>query len=292
MVLTGCAVTLAWGFWRHYITHERFYVELNSVGAVNHSTIYLAICAMFALSWLFASWSRWGASRRLATSMLLLFFLVGLFIESSRGAIGATFVAIVVVAAAWRRRSRVPLAILSISLIVGLLAAVTGNVEVVEKQRAGMQSGDYLSKRGSVWNRAVVAWQAHPWFGVGIDNFAMIDDDMLRRQVERNGGNYVRENYSGTNHAHNLYLNTLAERGVFGFSVLALAFASWAAMLLRSRPPPEAADIHWLYWSSSVSAWIIIAGAGMFNTTFHHEISLLALLILGGWMSLKRQPQA
>lgn len=292
MVLIGCVIALAWGFWRYYITQERSYVELHSVGHVNHSAPYLAICAGLALSFLFAFWQRSSNGLRLLAAMVLSFVLAGLVIGSSRGAIGAMAAAMVVLGIAWRRRSVVPLSIVVVSLVAGIVVATAGNWAVVEKQRFGMKTGDNLSQRGTIWNRAIVAWQANPWFGVGIDNFGMISDDMLRRQVESRGKAYVREEYAGPNHAHSLYFNTLAERGVFGFVVLMTALIAWATTLWRHRPLLAKSDLEWTYWGGAVSGWIVIVGAGFFNTTLHHEIALLAMLVLGAWMAVERQGKA
>lgn len=288
MLLLSCAVALGWGFWRYYVTLQRSYVELHSVGHVNHSAPYLAICAAFALAWLFASWRRWGAALRVLTVLAAAFILAGLIIGSSRGAVGAMAVAMPVLGAAWWKRSRVPLFAIAIAMTIGIAAAVTFNIAVVEKQRAGMKAGDNLSQRGTIWRRAVVAWQANPWFGVGIDNFGMINDDMLRRQVESSGKTYIPHEYRGPNHAHSLYLNTLAERGLFGSVIAGAALAAWAITLWRRRPSPEAPDIVWTYWGSAVSAEVVILGAGIFNTTLHHEIAILAMLVLGGWMAAER----
>lgn len=285
MLLASCAIGLAWGFWRYYGLVRRF-VELNSVGHVNHSAPYIALCCGLALAWLLASWRRWAAWQRLAMATTMGFLLAGLIIGSSRAAIGAMVVGVLVLGAAWQRRSRLPLKLIAVSTVAVIALAIASDAAIVWKQNTNMQEGQYLSKRESIWRRAVVAWQIHPWFGVGIDNFGQITDDMVKRQVEASGKPYVREDYAGPNHAHNLYLNTLAERGLFGFAVFAAVLAAWAAALWRQRPAAQAPDIVWTYWGAAIAAWVVIAGAGLLNTTLHHEIAILAMMILGGWMAL------
>lgn len=289
MLLASCAIGLAWGFWRYYGLVRRF-VELNSVGHVNHSAPYIALCCGLALAWLLASWRRWAAWQRLAMATTMGFLLAGLIIGSSRAAIGAMVVGVLVLGAAWQRRSRLPLKLIAVSTVAVIALAIASDAAIVWKQNTNMQEGQYLSKRESIWRRAVVAWQIHPWFGVGIDNFGQITDDMVKRQVEASGKPYVREDYAGPNHAHNLYLNTLAERGLFGFAVFAAVLAAWAAALWRQRPAAQAPDIVWTYWGAAIAAWVVIAGAGLLNTTLHHEIAILAMMILGGWMALRRLP--
>lgn len=284
MLLASCAVTLAWGFWRYYITHERPFVELNSVGHVNHSAPYIAICAALAMSWLLTCWQAWSGGRRAVMLSVLAFLMGGLLIGASRGAIGAIILVPFVLGMGWWRRSRKPLAILAIAVAAVIAAAIAGNASVVSKQRTGMDV-DPLSGRGTIWRRALVGWEAYPWFGVGIDNFGRITDELVRQTVEAKGETYRREDYVGPNHAHSLYLNTLAERGLVGFTVFIAVLLAWGGTMWRHRPRPDAGDTEWMLWGAGISAWTVLSFAGVFNTTLHHEIALLAMLLFGAWQS-------
>ena len=287
-LLASCALTLGWGVWRYFVTHERKYVELHSVGHVNHSAPYLAICASLAGSWLLACWQSWSIKQRLLMTALLLFLLAGVVIGSSRAAIGAVLAVPFVLGLAWQRRSRRILAVLSAATVLAVIVAIFGNVGVVEKQRAGYEAGDHLSHRGTIWRRAMVGWTIYPWFGTGIDNFKMIPDERIKAKVEAAGEIYQRENYLTANHAHNLYLNTLVERGLYGFAIFAGVLIAWAAALWRRRPAATGSDLEWALWGAGLSAWTVIVLAGIFNTTFHHEIAMLPLLLLGSWLSLTK----
>jgi O-antigen ligase len=102
------------------------------------------------------------------------------------------------------------------------------------------------------------------------------------------GKDYDEARYVRFPHAHNLFVNALAERGTLGFAALVAVLAAWLVALVRRRPRPADADIAWLAWSGAAGAWIISIGVGMVNTTLHHEHGLLAALLLGLWLSTLR----
>src|SRR3954470_7546153 len=169
-------------------------LSLNSVGHVNHSAIYVAIMLGLCLAWLFTERSILAG----AASLLL---LVSVVVSESRGAAGAALLMLVILAGAWWRRSRVPAAIALGVVVVFSLLALLGGTEVIEKHEALVKGNNPLSFRQEIWQFALSAWQQHPWLGVGVDNFAQVIDPSRR-------GVYP--------HAHNLYLNTIVERGIVG----------------------------------------------------------------------------
>jgi len=85
-------------------------------------------------------------------------------------------------------------------------------------------------------------------------------------------------------HAHNLYLNTLAERGIVGSVPLAAVLIAWGLLLFRRRPRPADSEDDWLLWGAAAAAWTVSVVAGLANTTLHHEHGMLAALLLGLWL--------
>jgi O-antigen ligase len=152
------------------------------------------------------------------------------------------------------------------------LAAALGSAGVFEKQKAQFATGDVLNFRDRVWRIAIEAWQAHPWFGVGVDNFSLL----TRSEQEPYRTLYT--------HAHSLYFNTLAERGVIGSAPLAAILGALLVALARGRPRSGDPDQDWLLWGAAASAWIVTCVAGTVNTTLHHEHGLLAALLVGLWL--------
>lgn len=243
-------------------------LQLNSVGHVNHTAIYLAIMLTLCAAWFFT-----GRRKVLAGAVAILVF-VSIFVAASRAGVGVSLGALLVLGFFWWPRARWPLAVSAGLVAVSLLLGLVAGAEVFEKQEANVQAGHLLAFRERVWSMALDSWLRHPWFGVGMDNFGLV----TRK--------YEEEFYRGLfPHAHNLYLNTLAERGIVGFIPLAAVLIAWPLSLLRRRPRREDGDQHWIVWSAAAGAWLVSVVAGTVNTTLHHEEGLLASLLLGLWLS-------
>ena len=141
-----------------------------------------------------------------------------------------------------------------------------------------------LNERYPLWNQAYAAWRAHPWFGVGLDNYFEIDAETVKHWVEERGDTYDAAAYAGSSHAHSLYLTTLAERGIVGLAVVLTVLMGWGVSLLRGWPRQTDPPLHWMVWGGAASALIVTVAIGVVNTTLHHEHGLLAMLLLGAWV--------
>ena len=82
-------------------------------------------------------------------------------------------------------------------------------------------------------------------------------------------------------HGHSLYVNTLAERGLFGFAVLMLVLIAWAAALAAAVPRKDAPPLDWALFGAALAGWLVTVIVGLVNTTLHHEHGILAVLLLG-----------
>ena len=281
----GAVGALAHAYWRLEVTGQRRFLELNSVGFVNHSAIYLAILLGAAVSAVAAYWYRLRASMRAAAAMLLALFTVSLFVTLSRTAIGVALALVVLLGIAWWRRARrVTLATILITAVV-VVVALIARVEVVKKHDDRIAEGNVLAFRAQVWNTARAAWQRFPLFGIGIDNYSVIESEAVRQWRAEAGKPYDEESFKvNTGHAHSLYYNTLAERGVVGFAVLVAVLLAWAWRLMRRYPGRSGDDRAWALWGGALSGWFVSVFAGIGNTTLHHEHALLAVTLLGLWL--------
>src|SRR6185503_16872518 len=204
---------------------------------------------------------------------------------ASRGAVGIGLLLLLLLAGAWWPRWRTPL-VASMVVVVLSAAAVTGlNTELASKQAFFAGNDNVLSSRDRIWRMALVAWERYPWFGIGMDNYSQLTYERVRAWRADVGKEYDPSRYVQQAHAHNLFVNTLAERGSVGFAVLAAVMLAWLVALIRKRPRPEENDIQWMVWGSAASAWFVSVGVGMVNTTVHHEHGMLATLLLGIWLS-------
>lgn len=279
-IVVATLLSLAWGLWNWLGSKSVKALELNSVGHVNHSAIFMAIVFGAAASSLMASLRQnrvWIFVGVLAVVSLG----SAVFLSSSRAAVLAMLLLCLGLGLAWLRRSRWVLLILVLMASTAATAAYLAKIEVVKKQQINAQENNVLSYREGIWATAITAWRKYPWFGVGMHNFNQISPDETRTWVEESGRSYNRNLYLNSSHAHSLYLNTLAERGAIGAGILLLVLLAWIITLLRRLPRKEDPYIAWALWGSSFSALFITVAVGFVNTTLHHEHGMLAMLLLG-----------
>lgn len=283
-------VSLIPGWWNHG-TQIYAALQLKSVGHVNHSAIYLAIVLGVSCAWLFAHWPAWNAARRAAGLAVCVLMGGSLIAMASRGAFAAAVLLVLLLALAWWPRWRVPLYAGVAALVVALGLAVALDAELIAKHQRVSAQDDVLNARDRVWNMGFAAWERYPWFGVGISNYSTISLERVAEWRRLAGKPFDAKQYAGTNHAHSLYVNTLAERGLVGMLALAAVLLAWAAWLVRCRPRAQDSDLDWLLWGGALSAWTITVTVGLVNTTLHHEHGILATLLLGLWLTnLPRHP--
>ncbi len=290
-LVVSTLVGLAFGYrdlWRG--TAPGGTLELHSVGHVNHTAIYLAIMLGVCAAWIFARWRSWSAAARLLSLAVTCAILVSLVVTASRGAIGIALVMLPVLAAAWWPRSRVPVAISAAVVAAVVVLVIAGGTQVVRKTLQNVQEENVLSFRDGVWRTALAAWRRYPWFGVGLDNYSLVSVERLHAWDTEAGRAFDPKRYYYTSHGHSIYANTLAERGLFGSAIVAAVLGAWALCLVRRRPRADDPDDDWLAWGSAAAAWTVTVGAGTVNTTLHHEHALLAVLLLGLFLSRLRQP--
>jgi O-antigen ligase len=218
------------------------------------------------------------------------FILYSLVVTASRGAVGVGLIMLVLLSLAWWRRSRVPLIWSSAAILIVVAAAAGVGLNVVKKHADDVAAQNVLSFRDGIWRMGLVAWERYPWFGVGLDNYQFITHERVKEWRAAAGKDYDAGRYVHFPHAHNLLINTLAERGIVGTAVLFAVLLAWLVWLLRFRPRPQDDDLEWILWGGAVGAWLVTIGAGTVNTTLHDEHAILAVLLLGLWLS--RHPPA
>ena len=288
LAVVGVLPTLVHSLWRVFVTHQKDVIELNSVGHVNHSAIYLAIVLGTALAVVLDWWGRISALLRSLGVVVLVLLGSALLMTASRGAVVALLLLILIQAAAWLRRSpKLGAAIVAITLLLAGTAYLI-KVDVVAKHEANVAAHNTLSNRDAVWNAAIDTWHHAPLFGIGINNYKQVNLEKLKDWQEADGKPFNAADYFITSHAHSLYFGSLAERGVMGFSVLLVVLGYWLYSLFRHFPGRDDADTEWALWGGALSAWTISVVAGLVNSTLHHEHAILSALLLGAWLAYRK----
>jgi O-antigen ligase len=288
-VAVSTLVATLWGLAALTVPHKYAGIELHSVGHVNHSATYIAISIGAVLSGLVAYWPRLTMRTRVAGLLTLFVFAAAIVLAGSRAATLVSLIIIVLIGALWSRRSKAVLLAIALALAVFTTTIQTFDKDMHRKNELAKTSPNpMLNERYPMWHQAIAAWRAHPWFGVGLDNFDAIDAETVKRWVEESGETYDAATYASSSHAHSLYLTALAERGIVGLAVVLAVLAAWTVSLLRSWPRKTDPPLRWMVWGGAASALIATVAIGVVNTTLHHEQGLLAMLLFGAWLGLKR----
>ncbi|MEA3195441.1 MAG: hypothetical protein QOD26_3774 [Betaproteobacteria bacterium] len=260
-------------------------LKLHSVGHVNHTAIYIAIMLGVCASCLFAYWSTWSATKRALAIGITAFVLASVVVAASRGALGISALMLLVLGATWRWRWRVPLPASLIAVTITAVVVVVSGAPVLRKHEANVEANNVMANRNGIWRTALAAWERYPVVGVGMRNYDRLGPERLKIILDEAGRPYDFAQYETFPHAHSLYFNTLAERGIIGSAALAAVLLAWLISLVRHRPKPDAPDETWVLWGSALGAWIVTVGVGVVNTTLHHEHAILAVVLLGLWLA-------
>lgn len=281
MLLGSCVIGTLEGIWHWRVTGKRKWIELVSVGHVNHSAIYIAICMGVGAGLLIAKDIVRSRSNQALIGTFVFFLLASLFAGESRAAVLAAVLLLLVIVVLGTRRRKAGVVVWIAMAVLIVASALLGGTRSIDRQVQNMAANNVLSERDLIWNRAIVAARAAPWFGVGMDNFSRITDERLRRWVHEQGRTVVDREFARAPHAHSLYFNTLTERGVVGLAILLAVMSAWAVALVRRFPRSDSSGEMGVIWFASFSGWFISAAIGLVNTTMHHEHAMLAIVVLG-----------
>jgi hypothetical protein len=318
--VAGAVTALSWGLIELQRAPPWAMLELHSVGHVNHSAIYLAIAAAAAVGVMIAAHAGRRSLHRVSIGIVAL-LLVSLLIAASRAALAAALVFLAMIAwaapgaggapagggassAAQGRgapgtaqpgrsgggstgggRLRLMLGVLTLAAVLVYGAVLhfsptrlhASGESVAEKFASRPQAAGPLAFRDQLWRVAGLAFLQQPVFGIGNDRFRTLSQASLCAPPRDCGDAPL---YFAP-HAHSLFANTLAERGLVGLAALAALLAFWARALWRGRARARADRDYAAVWSAALGALLVVVLAGLLNTTLHHEHGLLSMVFLG-----------
>ncbi|HEV7666230.1 MAG TPA: O-antigen ligase family protein [Chloroflexota bacterium] len=233
----------------------------------NVAAIVLELTLPFLIAWAWTASSPRGRTVVIVAAACVLVALVLTF--SRAGIIGALVGLAVLFAFGGQRRVLLPL--LALTVIGAALAwAAVADPGLDRRLAAGLdESSPVQPARTQFWWVALEMQRDHPWLGVGLDNY--------RWQFASYSG--IASNNLGI-HAHNQYLEALADSGLLGLVAFAwllgaLVRHAWQAALVSRLAPPDwpwratvvAALASWLvhalvddferFWPASVAFWLI-----------------------------------
>ena len=287
----GTLFAIAGGAWKLYANGMQG-LELHSVGHSNHSASYLCIIFGIAAAYLAAYWRSLPARERWLFSIAVLVCGLAIVATASRVAVVCMALVALLIGAMQLGRSWKPLVVAAGALGIAALMLTAIDPWVLRKHVRNLNEDNVLAYRDQIWERATTAWRAHPVFGIGMDNFGRITTERYRAWTEAQGRVFDPSRVYTSSHAHSLYLDTLAERGVVGAAALMLLISAWGVSLWRRRPRPDEWDPYGMtVWGASAAALFVMLFIGLVNTTLHNEQFAAAMLCLGGWLAWCRHPR-
>ena len=248
---------------------------------MNHTAIYLALSLGVITAIIYARWRSLGRGERLFHLLVYTTIALSLVLTDSRAAIVAMFLVLLCCLLLFRKYLALSFTLLAIvvALIVGNYAINRGGV--IEKQLDQLERGIFFQARADIWRSAFLIWQQYPLFGVGIKNYDRITLEQLMQWCAQKRGDCNEDDYMPYAHGHNLYLNTLAERGVFGFLVLMINILTLSYLVFKYRPDSKDNEHYRMIWIGAFATILLNLSIGVFNTTLHHEHAMLSAMLLG-----------
>ncbi|MEC5385510.1 O-antigen ligase family protein [Uliginosibacterium sp. H3] len=289
------------GFAVMQLDPKRVWLQLNSVGHVNHSALYAAGIGILATACAALSASRFGRRAWQWSVLSATFMLAAMIIFGSRGALiaylfGALPVLLILSNVRLQRLLPVIAGLMVAGVLVGVigskLSPSKGNLSIVEKTEIGIKTGNFSSFRLQSLQTAIELMHQNPLTGAGPANFNAASPELVRTWVEARQETFQRERYFFSSHAHGLFANTLGERGLLGEGILLTLLIGWTIALLRRRPARDASFSHALSWGAGFAGWSVVFVGGLFNTTLHHEHGMLAMMGLGLLLALDVRSKA
>ncbi|MYD11387.1 MAG: O-antigen ligase family protein [Chloroflexi bacterium] len=218
-----------------------------------------ALASVALAAALLASWSR-GAW--LGAAVALICMLIALPRRLSHGLALAAVIA-ALVAGAWS------LGLLPRSIMLRLTTAATNLITVSDVRGVLITPTNYaVTERLAHWQAAVYMAEAAPYFGIGLGNYEVAYDEYRLIFWE-----------AALGHAHNMYLNLLAETGAVGL-VAYLAF--WVTVFrltwsLRRQPDPFSRCIA----IGLLGSWVYVAVHSVFDNLYVNNLFLHIGVLLG-----------
>ena len=282
------------------------YLELYSVGHVNHTAIYLVIAYSIALSLLLTNFFVLLNYQRVLLILSTLFIAYAAIDSNSRAASGI-LVLVTSISLSYAvfkyKSSRFRLGVLSF-LIFSSFLVISNPPSVIEKFKTSESLFDE-PERKKIRNFAYYTFKTSPLLGVGFGNFGNLRHEYIKDKVIEDLGVFEKEKYSLNAHTHNVYYNFLVSGGIVMLSALLwfwiqIIVSIWKVSKENDRKELryiddveviEYRDDRLLILSSSM-VFLIVLSMGFVNTTLSHEHAILSMFVLGLLLSKDRELNA
>jgi O-antigen ligase len=280
-VLLGTIIATAWGYWEWKVAHTNIWLELNSVGHVNHSAQYIAVVGLSVAGVCLAAFKELKRPLWLLLCLATILFCYVVLTNESRGAALGYGLGMLLIITGFTRLSRKTRTVLLLGFPAMITVVLLLNPYLLVKSEITVAEGRATSFRPQLARVALTAARQHPVLGVGPANFGELKPALIAEWAVQQGCAYQADQFFYSNHAHSVYFTTLAERGITGLLMLFVLCGAWIRQLwlLRREKGLDLAGQSVLCFSAASLTGLLVMG--LFNTTFHHENGLLAMAALG-----------
>ena len=288
VIVSSTFVASIYGLWQWQVSDEKPFFELHSVGYFNQSAMYLGMVAALSIWLCLLLHKKIAQHWFIALCVVSLLFSCILLWGESRGGMIAFFitVSILVASLAYAHSCNIIKVLKWNALVVAIFSAFLWvNPHLIEKTVSRVNTpGGVSSGRGVIAEVSLEAFSHYPIFGIGVANHEKIS---YQTMAHWRGESPViwKELYPKNFHPHNLYLGTLAERGIVGAFVLILLLGAWLQLILDVSKRKNLTTVERLIWGFNVSVLFVTLVAGFFNTPLRHENARLTFLGLGLMLS-------
>ena len=226
---------------------------------------YLVLIAPLVVAVGLALKPRWSV---VPTTIALLAICLALLATLSRSGWLGLLTGLLVLAVLLPRRRWQILGGAAVIAIVLVAAGLATDIGTRLSGDTANSPANMLADRAGVWAAAIGIFLNHPLFGVGVANF-------VNYYPEYSGNPY------GLNHAHNIFLNMAAERGIVGLAAfgyfLVILFKGLFDTFVRARPERDRVLL-----AALAASFAGFLAHSMLDVSYYDYKILLLFWLLGG----------
>lgn len=284
IILLSTLLASLLALWQLFSLDNKDFIEFHSVGHVNHTAIYISLSLAIIISILYTRWKASSIANRIFYLSIYASIAITLVLTDSRAAILASFLLLLFCLYLFRKQFFLSSILLSILLFFTAGNYVLTGGGIIEKQIDQVERDIFFQARIKIWRSAILTWQQYPAFGVGIKNYDQISLGDLLGWCEKDRDVCNPDDYLPYAHGHSLYINTLTERGLFGFFVVFINISILIFLIFKYRPDSKDDENYIMLWTAAFGMLFLNLIIGLFNTTLHHENALLSMIVIGLWL--------
>jgi len=251
IILLSTLLASLLAIWQFFSLANKDYIEFHSVGHVNHTAIYLSLSLAIIISILYTRWKISSIISRVFYLSLYSSIAITLVLTDSRAAILASFLLLLCCLYLFRKQLFLSTILLSLLLFFTAGNYVLTGGGIIEKQIDQVEREIVFQARIKIWRSAILAWQQYPAFGVGIKNYEQISLDNLLTWCDKDRDVCNPDDYLPYAHGHSLYINTLTERGIFGFFVVFINISMLIFLIYKYRPNSTDNGNYIMLWTAA-----------------------------------------